>query len=495
MFRSTYIFLILSLAANIQLNGQIIDPPLITHMSIDSISGQVEINWANASPQTEGYIVYKRDFFGLWIPLDTIYGIENTFYETSNSSAEFLIETFSITAFDGNDNSSLRSDFHQTMKLEHEYELCQDSCSLSWNAYHNMFALNGYLLQVNSVNVDNGQTNFIEYSLGVNDTDITIPIDYSNEYTIYVVAYNALDSFSVSSSSNFISTNLISPSYIYLNKVTINKDQSLEISIISDSSDVSYYEVYRSNFLGLQPVKIGETDSVVSPNSFIDPFIYPDINKYYYSAIAVDRCQNRIRRPNPNSTDTSVVHNLRLQSFFSDYRDIDLQWGSYDGFLNTDVVHELWKDVNGNQELIYEVQPNSQTNVEIINDIGKVCLFVKAYEQEVNVIGRQDTIHSNSICINNIPKIYIPSAFTPNDDFKNNIFKVEIYDNGSLESYSLKIYDLFSNLVFQTNDENVHWDGKSKNRDLPIDTYVYFMELTYGEGQIVTKNGNITLLR
>jgi gliding motility-associated-like protein len=280
-----------------------------------------------------------------------------------------------------------------------------------------------------------------------------------------------------------------------LNKVTVNKDQSVEISIVSDSSDVSYYEVYRSNFSGIQPVKIGETDSVISPNSFIDPFIYPDINTYYYSALAVDRCNNRIRRTEPNSIDTSVVHNLRLQTDFSDFKEIDLRWGNYDGFLNSDVIHELWKDVNGSQELIYEVQPNSQTSVEIVNDIGKICFFVKAYEQDFNIIGRQDTIYSNSICINNIPKIYIPSAFTPNDDFKNNIFKTEIYDNGSLESFSLKIYDLFSKLVFQSNDENIHWDGKFNNRDLPIDTYIYFMELTYGGGQIVTKNGNITLLR
>ncbi len=495
MFRSTYIFLILILAVFGQLNAQVIDPPVITHMSLDSITGQVEVSWANGSPETEGYIIYKRDYFGLWIPLDTIYGIENTFYKTTISNAQFLIETFSVTAFDGDDNSSLRSDFHQTMKLEYEYELCEDSCSLSWNAYHNMFSLNGYLLQVSSVNTKNGQTNFQEYNLGVNDTDVTIAVDYSNQYSIYVVAYNALDSFSVSSNSQFSSTNLISPFYIYLNKVTVNPDQSVEISIISDSSDVSYYEVYRSNFLGNESIMIGKTDSVRSPNLFVDPFIYPDINEYYYSALAVDQCNNKIKRTKPFSGDTSIVSNLRLQSVYSDFREIELQWGDYNGFLNSYVVHELWKDVNGSLDLVYDVQPNSQTTVEILNDIGKVCFFVKAFEQDVNAINRQDTIYSNSICIYNMPKIYIPSAFTPNNDFKNNLFKVEIYDNSSLESYSMKVYDMFSNLIFNSTDENIHWDGTFNNRVLPIDTYVYFMELTYGGGQVVTKNGNITLIR
>ena len=59
----------------------------------------------------------------------------------------------------------------------------------------------------------------------------------------------------------------------------------------------------------------------------------------------------------------------------------------------------------------------------------------------------------------------------------------------------MKVYDVFSNLVFHSTDENIHWDGSFKNRVLPIDTYVYFMELTYGGGQVVTKNGKITLLR
>ena len=63
MFRLTYIFLILILAVFGQLNAQVIDPPVITHMSLDSITGQVEVSWANGSPETEGYIIYKRDYF------------------------------------------------------------------------------------------------------------------------------------------------------------------------------------------------------------------------------------------------------------------------------------------------------------------------------------------------------------------------------------------------------------------------------------------------
>ena len=53
------------------------------------------------------------------------------------------------------------------------------------------------------------------------------------------------------------------------------------------------------------------------------------------------------------------------------------------------LADELWKDVNGSLDLVYDVQPNSQASVEILNDIGKVCFFVKAFEQDVNAINRQ----------------------------------------------------------------------------------------------------------
>ena len=50
---------------------KILIPPTITHISIDSISQQVQLYWYNNAPQAIGYVVYFQDASGLWIPLDT----------------------------------------------------------------------------------------------------------------------------------------------------------------------------------------------------------------------------------------------------------------------------------------------------------------------------------------------------------------------------------------------------------------------------------------
>ena len=60
--------------------GQDPDPPTITHLSVDSLTQQVEIYWYNNAPTAVGYIIYFQDAAGLWIPLDTVNGQQNLYY-------------------------------------------------------------------------------------------------------------------------------------------------------------------------------------------------------------------------------------------------------------------------------------------------------------------------------------------------------------------------------------------------------------------------------
>ena len=88
--------------------------------------------------------------------------------------------------------------------------------------------------------------------------------------------------------------------------------------------------------------------------------------------------------------------------------------------------------------------------------------------------------------------IFIPSAFTPNGDGENDILFVR---GEFLLELELKIFDRWGELVFETTDQSVGWDGTFKGKPLDPDVYVYHMKAICVDGQETLFKGNISLLR
>ncbi len=113
-----------------------------------------------------------------------------------------------------------------------------------------------------------------------------------------------------------------------------------------------------------------------------------------------------------------------------------------------------------------------------------------------NVIGYTDGCSdTDSVVINVInigDAIFIPSAFTPNGDGKNDVFKAE--RAGKYDSFEMKIFNRWGELVFVSDDINTGWDGIINGDKLQEGIYVYSIHLT-AEKTNVTKNGTINLMR
>ena len=87
----------------------------------------------------------------------------------------------------------------------------------------------------------------------------------------------------------------------------------------------------------------------------------------------------------------------------------------------------------------------------------------------------------------------VPKAFSPNNDGINDIIYAKGW--GLKELIAFKIYNRFGELVFESSDFNVGWNGRYKGKDQNIETYIYTVEaLTFGD-KVITKTGNISLLR
>ncbi|OIR00585.1 hypothetical protein GALL_172750 [mine drainage metagenome] len=100
----------------------------------------------------------------------------------------------------------------------------------------------------------------------------------------------------------------------------------------------------------------------------------------------------------------------------------------------------------------------------------------------------------NSITV--LPNCYIavPSAFTPNGDGLNDyLYPLNAYKADHL---IFRVFNRFGQIVFETRDWTVKWDGTYKSLQQPSGTYVWTLDYTdMDTGKKVSKKGTTVLLR
>jgi len=90
--------------------------------------------------------------------------------------------------------------------------------------------------------------------------------------------------------------------------------------------------------------------------------------------------------------------------------------------------------------------------------------------------------------------VWIPNAFTPNGDGLNDYFMVE--STGDFAEFHLVIYNRWGNLIFETDNPKVGWDGKYKGDYVEPGTYAYSLSFTGKEIKLKQKkNGKVTVVR
>ncbi len=95
------------------------------------------------------------------------------------------------------------------------------------------------------------------------------------------------------------------------------------------------------------------------------------------------------------------------------------------------------------------------------------CYYVTAIDSFGN-----ESIPSMSICLDNCSKYEIPNVFSPNNDQINDILKPYAYQD--VEKIDLKIFNRWGQLVFETEDPDINWDGKFMNTNELVSPGVYY---------------------
>jgi len=172
-------------------------------------------------------------------------------------------------------------------------------------------------------------------------------------------------------------------------------------------------------------------------------------------------CQISLTVSNPceeNANVEEVINSLLWNNaniFCSDVNDVV----SYNLYYAPSESEEL--------ELLTPITDANTINFEHEPLLGSSsCYAVTA----IDSLGNEGML-SEKVCIDNCPSFELPNTFTPNNDGANDLF-VPIR-NRFINNIRFKVYNRWGNLMFETSDPQINWDGTNRSGK-PVDEGVYY---------------------
>ena len=315
---------------------------------------------------------------------------------------------------------------------------------------------------------------------------------------------------------DFYSDNMLYGSSLPASSVFLNITSSDNLNTLSWDYDVPWqnykYKVFRLE--GIQYEQI----AVLEEESFQDFDVVNDIQYCYYVETegtyglsstpqillnlsqeacgtpidTVGPCPPQIAVENPcdllgeNVNPSELINTISWSSvLFECLNSEDIQGYNiyYSSSLSTSL--ELIDYIDDETFNTYEHLPNEGING---------CYAVSS----IDSLGNEGMI-SDRVCVDNCPVYALPNTFTPNNDGANELFIP--LENRFVFSIDLKVYNRWGNLVFQTDDPNINWNGTMDNgTEVDEGTYFYVCAVfeQTNEGvvrQSLLLEGNIQIFR
>lgn len=119
-------------------------------------------------------------------------------------------------------------------------------------------------------------------------------------------------------------------------------------------------------------------------------------------------------------------------------------------------------------QLITSIEGAANIDFEHKPEFGLAgCYFVTAFDANQN-----ESVPSNVICVDNCPLYELPNTFTPNDDGSNDLFRP--FPFCFIENVEFKVFNRWGQVVYETDDPNLNWNGTNLNGDELADGVYYY---------------------
>jgi len=90
------------------------------------------------------------------------------------------------------------------------------------------------------------------------------------------------------------------------------------------------------------------------------------------------------------------------------------------------------------------------------------------------------------------PDIYVPTGFSPNGDNNNDMLYIF---GGDVKQLHFVVYNRWGQIVFETKDQTIGWDGTHNGKMVQSGVYAYKLIITNSKGVATSTSGNLTVIR
>jgi hypothetical protein len=478
----------------------------------------VNITWdQGVSPSTGFYRVYESiNGSALATQRGTdIAGIGTTSMSYTYPSNITTPLTYTVTALDnckGNEDlPTAPTGYHSSVFMSLETDRCASALDISWTQYIGWDDIEHYLIR--STDLSNGALSVDTVHKDSSSFLLTDMID-ANSVTTYIEAVSSNGNISRSNDTSVLINVVALPRYTYLANTSVHAN-GVAIKYYTDNqADIKSFEVHRRQINGqftkiwservalpngVNPADLNARLSV--PMSYLDNNAIYDKLGYQYKVMAVDSCDQL--------HESNIGTSMFLEGN-ADYEYVnELKWPHYNTWDNGINSYQVLKQIDSSDNWIvaeslldsfYDHDIEEETRDPLTRDYdGVFCYKIKAKTTPTNrdVLYGIDSIESmsNTLCLVQWPPYLsgVPNAFTPlaaseyggnpcdtsgmylNDCFGPNMVFMQ------KEDYLLAIFDRTGQLLFQTKDPAVKWDGRyypqngPPKQDMPMGAYVYVL--------------------
>jgi len=499
---------------SIQSKAQFHNPELSSFQSIDidSVSvlenGNIIIGWTFYTDITDGYVeVHRRLDSGTYGVISRVL-MPQTFFIDNGINTQINSYSYYVVAYDNDDNVIGFSDnpAHQTIYIENILpEICEKQITIEWQSYSMSTTVGNpdplatpYDKQQIWISYNNGDFELIG-SPESSDEAFVFSAEQAGYYCFMVRALQSEND--ITSSSNVKCMDVYfpaKPDFIYIRSVSVNPENNqMEIRVHADNAIPSpSYVIEKFSELPGSFVPIDSIATTSDSPIFMDLEARLNSQAETYRVAAIDSCGSRsmISQEASSVFLTAIAESVGINR---------LEWTPYLGWstgvnqykverrVNNNVEWETLTLLNGNENFFDDDLANQDNSLST----SALTYRISATENAGNVFGFQDEVYSNQATVEREIELFIPNAFRPSSEIpENRVFK-PVFAFFDPQSYSMTIFNRWTEPIFSTSDINDAWNGSANGRDAPPGVYSYVIKYKDRAGSSHEKRGNLLLIR